>query len=217
MLVVCGCGPSLHELAEPQRFVTIGVNDVGRLFDPAYLVVVNLRTQFKPERFRYIEQSNARALFTQLDLGRVHPPVVRFRLGQYGGTDDGDGQVLHYAQNSPDARSAAESGRRLVPGPAPTPDVCRSPGRAAKLRAQRRNVPDHHDLHRAAPEHRYGWGKWRTLNFNLPPFDFPEPMLVINEKCTEADGAFKDKSLGVWRLADLPLHLPPDPDVRRAI
>ena len=50
-IVVCGCGPSLTELAEPQCFVTIGVNDVGRLFDPNYLVVVNPRSQFKSDRF----------------------------------------------------------------------------------------------------------------------------------------------------------------------
>ena len=46
-------------------------------------------------------------------------------------------------------------------------------------------------------------GSWRTLNLTLPPFNFPEPLRLIDEKCTEANGAFSDKSLGVWRLADL--------------
>jgi len=100
-IVVCGCGQSLRELVEPGRYVTIGVNDVGRLFDPTYLVVVNPRTQFKKDRFKYVEASNARVLFTQLDLGRVRPPVVRFQLGQYGGTEIGAGNALHYTQNSP--------------------------------------------------------------------------------------------------------------------
>lgn len=100
-IVVCGCGPSLLELECPDRFITIGVNDVGRLFDPTYLVVLNPRQQFKTDRFRYVEQSNARALFTQLDLGRVKPPVVKFRLGQYGGTESATGDTLHYTQNSP--------------------------------------------------------------------------------------------------------------------
>src|SRR5262249_46583867 len=58
-------------------------------------------SQLRDGRFQYVEQSNARALFTQLDLGPVRPPVVRFRLGQDGGTDIGEGPVLHYAQNSP--------------------------------------------------------------------------------------------------------------------
>jgi len=46
-IVVCGCGPSLKELPDPERMITLGVNDVGRLFDPTYLVVVNPRSQFK--------------------------------------------------------------------------------------------------------------------------------------------------------------------------
>jgi hypothetical protein len=99
-IVVCGCGPSLRELCHREDLVTIGVNDVGRLFDPTYLVVVNPRQQFKDDRFRFVEHSNARALFTQLDLGRVKPPVVRFRLGRYGGVDP-EGDSLHYTQNSP--------------------------------------------------------------------------------------------------------------------
>lgn len=100
-VVVCGCGPSLTTLAEPQRFTTIGVNDVGRLFDPDYLVVVNPRSQFKADRFVHVERSQARALFTQLDLGLVRPTVVRFKLGRYGGTDTLGTAVLHYTQNSP--------------------------------------------------------------------------------------------------------------------
>lgn len=100
-IVVCGCGPSLLDLPNPTRYTTIGVNDVGRLFDPTYLVVVNPRSQFKADRFQYVEQSKAKALHTQLELGPVRPPVRRFRLGQYGGTDLHDSSVLPYTQNSP--------------------------------------------------------------------------------------------------------------------
>src|SRR5579872_1943796 len=83
-MLVCGCGASLNELEHPERYLTIGVNDVGRRFQPDYLVVVNPRAQFKGDRFRYVESSQAKFLFTQLDLGMSRPPVVRFRLGQYG-------------------------------------------------------------------------------------------------------------------------------------
>ena len=100
-LIVCGCGESLNELAEPERHVTIGVNDVGRCFQPDYLVVVNPRGQFSGDRYRYVENSGARYLFTQLDPGPVRPPVVRFRLGRRGGTDFSNPEVLHYTQNSP--------------------------------------------------------------------------------------------------------------------
>src|SRR5436309_12862499 len=39
-ILVCGCGESLNTLGDASRTVTIGVNDVGRLFDPTYLLVV---------------------------------------------------------------------------------------------------------------------------------------------------------------------------------
>jgi glycosyltransferase involved in cell wall biosynthesis len=44
---------------------------------------------------------------------------------------------------------------------------------------------------------------WRPLNLELPPFSFPPPIRLINEHCTEGDGRFRDKSLGLWRLKDL--------------
>jgi hypothetical protein len=81
--------------------VTIGVNDVGRRFDPTYLVVVNPRSQFAGDRFRYVEQSRATYLFTQLDLRLPPDRVVRFQLGRYGGTSFTDPRVLHYTRNSP--------------------------------------------------------------------------------------------------------------------
>ena len=101
-ILVCGCGESLNTLERPESVTTIGVNDVGRRFTPTYLVVVNRRSQFAGDRFRFVETSGARALFTQLpDLGVAHPQLVRFRLGTYGGTDLAGGGVLHYTQNSP--------------------------------------------------------------------------------------------------------------------
>ena len=53
-IVVCGCGRSLADLPEPERRLTVGVNDVGRLFDPTYLVVLNPKKQFKGDRFDHV-------------------------------------------------------------------------------------------------------------------------------------------------------------------
>ncbi len=81
-IVVCGCGESLNDLNHPERFITIGVNDVGRRFDPTYLVVLNPRHQFKNDRFHYVATSRAQAIFTQLNLGINHPKIVRLKLGK---------------------------------------------------------------------------------------------------------------------------------------
>jgi hypothetical protein len=98
-VVVCGCGASLRQLRRPERFVTIGVNDVGRLFTPDYLVVVNERRQFTQDRYVHVEQSQAKAVFSQFDL--THPRAVRFRLGSRGGTARRDADRLDYTNNSP--------------------------------------------------------------------------------------------------------------------
>jgi SAM-dependent methyltransferase len=46
-------------------------------------------------------------------------------------------------------------------------------------------------------------GDWRALDFQAPPFSFPDPVLTIVEECQEEDGAYADKSLVAWRVADL--------------
>ena len=47
-------------------------------------------------------------------------------------------------------------------------------------------------------------GDWRLLNLERAPFDFPAPLRLMNEHCSEAGGLFRDKSLGVWGVRDLP-------------
>lgn len=46
---------------------------------------------------------------------------------------------------------------------------------------------------------------WRPLNLEMPPFNFPKPLEIINEGCTEANGNFLDKSLMLWRLSEIPI------------
>lgn len=46
-------------------------------------------------------------------------------------------------------------------------------------------------------------GDWRPINLQISPFNLPEPMLVINEKCTEGNGKSYDKSLVLYRVSDL--------------
>lgn len=46
-------------------------------------------------------------------------------------------------------------------------------------------------------------GDWRMLNLTRPPFNLPAPEGVLVEGCLESDGAYADKALGLWRIADL--------------
>jgi hypothetical protein len=46
-------------------------------------------------------------------------------------------------------------------------------------------------------------GDWRALNMQRAPFSWPAPAALINERCDEGNGGWSDKSLGLWRLADL--------------
>jgi len=46
-------------------------------------------------------------------------------------------------------------------------------------------------------------GDWRALNFCRPPFAWPAPVALLDERCDEAGGGYRDKGLGVWRLDSL--------------
>jgi hypothetical protein len=47
-------------------------------------------------------------------------------------------------------------------------------------------------------------GGWRPLDLQLQPFNFPAPLQVLIENCSEGNGQLADKSLGLWELARLP-------------
>lgn len=46
-------------------------------------------------------------------------------------------------------------------------------------------------------------GDWRVLNLEKAPFNLPPPLFLLNEKCTEMDGQYADKSLGLWKIAQI--------------
>jgi hypothetical protein len=47
-------------------------------------------------------------------------------------------------------------------------------------------------------------GDWRPINLERAPFELPTPRRLLDEQCTEGDGTFADKSLALWRVAELP-------------
>lgn len=48
-------------------------------------------------------------------------------------------------------------------------------------------------------------GDWRVLNLERSPFNFPPPLHLINEQCSEGNGKFQDKSLGLWLVEAIQL------------
>ena len=51
-------------------------------------------------------------------------------------------------------------------------------------------------------------GQWRPLNLQRPPFSFPPPVRLINERCEEQGGLWADKCLGAWKVSDLKAGAP---------
>jgi len=51
-------------------------------------------------------------------------------------------------------------------------------------------------------------GAWRPLNLEKPPFNFPKPLRIILEQCTEK-AHYADKSLGLWAINDIFKNIDP--------
>ena len=48
-------------------------------------------------------------------------------------------------------------------------------------------------------------GAFRAINFQIEPFNFPEPIRIINDPCITAKAILDDKSIGIWKIEDLPI------------
>lgn len=46
-------------------------------------------------------------------------------------------------------------------------------------------------------------GQWRPINLEIVPFRFPAPLKLIVEECTEQNGAYADKAMGLWLVSDI--------------
>lgn len=83
-IMVVGCGTSASTLTNPQDYVTIGVNDLSRLFNPNYLVVLNDKTSFEADRWKWIESSTSPHIFTHIKtLAIKEEQKVLLQLGRY--------------------------------------------------------------------------------------------------------------------------------------
>jgi hypothetical protein len=50
-------------------------------------------------------------------------------------------------------------------------------------------------------------GDFRPVNLCSPPFNLPPPLEIINERSALGGGAFADRSMALWRLADIAQYL----------
>jgi hypothetical protein len=101
-IIVCGLGTSLPLLENPQDYVTIGVNDIGRIMQPNYLVVVNDHGSFTKERWSHIHATTVPHVFSHINTLNIDDKskIVHMRLGKYG-SFDWDSELVSYTSNSP--------------------------------------------------------------------------------------------------------------------
>jgi hypothetical protein len=99
-VIISGCGVSASDLKNPEDYFTIGVNDIGRIYQPNYLVVLNDKQSFKPGRWEWIENSKSPFVFTHIKtLGVPDEKRVVLQLGRYGGCDL-EKESVDYTSNS---------------------------------------------------------------------------------------------------------------------
>lgn len=46
-------------------------------------------------------------------------------------------------------------------------------------------------------------GQWRALDLCKPPFNFPAPIEIVSEQCTEENELSSSKCLGLWKISDI--------------
>lgn len=96
-IIVCGLGTSLSLLAKPNDFITIGVNDIERMFTPTFLLLANVRTEFPKSRFYFIEHTKAKEVFSCYPVFVDNIEEVAYRLGDYRKADIDSDKGIDYS------------------------------------------------------------------------------------------------------------------------
>ena len=99
-IMVVGCGTSTGTLSNPQDYITVGVNDLSRMFPPNYLVVLNDKSSFPHDRWKWIAETASPTVFTHIkNLAVPEEKRVLLQLGRYGGVDL-EKDAVDYSSNS---------------------------------------------------------------------------------------------------------------------
>jgi len=64
-----------------------------------------------------------------------------------------------------------------------------------KFQEQQRQISVDHNVHRPTAQYRHHNRRLAAVEPAPPPFNFPAPLKVIDEKCTENRGQYRDKNL----------------------
>ncbi len=103
--IVAGCGSSLNLLKDHKvEIPTFGVNDVPKLFEPTYLVIVDHPHKFRNGRDQIVINSNAGYVFTQIPEWKIKSGrQVLFKLGNRSTLNNIDGKdyLIDWSNNSP--------------------------------------------------------------------------------------------------------------------
>lgn len=103
-IIVAGCGTSARNMMPwKDKFITIGVNDIGRLFHPKYLLATDGPNRFHGIRKQVVTDTKADYFFTPIKKWRLTVPgkKVVFGLGKRGTPNIDRQDVLDHYYNSP--------------------------------------------------------------------------------------------------------------------
>ncbi len=105
--IVMGLGTSVGEAIKEDlsNVITIGVNDIGVVYTPKYLLTVDMYQRFQSERGNAIRDTKAEYLFTQEPgwgkMPELTDRVVIIKLGNRQLTNIDNQDVLDFSSNSP--------------------------------------------------------------------------------------------------------------------
>lgn len=105
--VVMGLGTSTSEIIKKDlsNVITIGVNDIGIVYTPKYLLTLDMSQRFQPQRSNAIKNTGAEYLFTQetswTQVPELKDRIVIIKLGNRMLTNIDNSDILDYSSNSP--------------------------------------------------------------------------------------------------------------------
>jgi hypothetical protein len=101
--IIAGCGESINNFDDLSDFMVIGINDIGRILTPNYLVVVNHQRTFTRGRFEWVTRSKSPVILSHIDPGVLdnRNALVKINLGSKEAPNLEDRSKIDYTMNSP--------------------------------------------------------------------------------------------------------------------